>query len=109
MDAHFSHANVTDFDIIHHPCCADPLQNSQAYYETIFNSDRKFSAEDIECIAECFNEQFERFSMSRLKWISKPKIENSLITTDFPFSIVFVYSKNNNNESRYCWQTLPRI
>ena len=56
MDAHFSHANVTDFDIIHHPCCADPLQNSQAYYETIFNSDRKFSAEDIECIAECFNE-----------------------------------------------------
>ena len=56
MDAHFSHANVTDFDIIYHPCCADPLQNSQAYYETIFNSDRKFSAEDIECIAECFNE-----------------------------------------------------
>ena len=40
--------------------------------------------------------------MSRLKWISKLKIESSLITADFPFNVVFVYSKSNNNESRYC-------
>ena len=61
---------------------------------------------DIECIIECLNEEFERFAMSRLKWISKPTIECGRITPDFPLSVVFVYSNNNNNESRYCWQTL---
>ena len=45
-------------------------------------------------------EEFERFAMSRLKWTSKPKIESGCITLYFPFSFVFVYSKDNNNESR---------
>ena len=57
---------------------------------------------DIEYIFE----EFERFAMSRLKWISKPKIESGRITPDFPFSVFFVYSKNNNNMSRCFWQTL---
>ena len=70
-----------------------------------------FRTEDIENIIECLNEEFERYAMSRLKWISKPKIENGRITPDFPFSVVFVYSKDyfNKNESRYCWQTLSQI
>ena len=50
-------------------------------------------------------EEFERFAMSRLKWTSRPKIESGCITLYFSFSVVFVYSKDNNNESRYCWQT----
>ena len=39
--------------------------------------------------------------------ISKSKIEIGRITPDFLFSVAFVYSKNNNNESRSRWQTLP--
>ena len=41
MDSHFSRAKTINFDIIHHQCCGDPLQNSRQYYETIFNSDFK--------------------------------------------------------------------
>ena len=37
--------------------------------------------------------------MSRLKWTSKPKFESGRISPNFPFSVVFVYSKN-------CWKTL---
>ena len=64
---------------------------------------------DNKYIVECLNKEFEKFAMSRLKWISKHKTESGCITLDFAFSgffSVFVYSKNNNNESRYCWQTL---
>ena len=66
----------------------------------------QFRTEDIEYIVECLNEEFERFAMSRLKWTSKLKIESGFITPDFPLSVVFIYSKDNSNESRYCWQTL---
>ena len=70
-------------------------------------SRKQFRTEDIENIIECLNERFQRFAMSRLKWSSKPKIESGRITLGFPFSVVFVYSKNNdNNEFRLCWQTL---
>ena len=69
---------------------------------------KHFKTEYIKYIVECLNEEFERYVMVRLKWKSKPKIESALIILNFPFSVVFVYSKNyfNNNESRYCWQTL---
>ena len=32
---------ITNYDIIHHQCCGDLLQNSYQYYERIFNSDFK--------------------------------------------------------------------
>ena len=74
------------------------------------HSKKQFKTEDIEYIVECLNKEFERFTMSRLKWISKPRIESGCITPDFPFGVVFIYSNNNNNnnnnESRCCWQTL---
>ena len=61
---------------------------------------KQFRTEDIKYITECLNEEFERLGMSRLKLISKSKIKCGCITSDFPFSVVFVYSKSNNNESR---------
>ena len=60
---------------------------------------KQFRTKDIKYILECLNEEFGRFAMSRLKGISKPKIERGCITPNFPFSVVFIYSKNNNNES----------
>ena len=57
-------------------------------------SEKRFMAEDIKNIIECLNEEFEKFATSRLKWISKLKIESGRITSAFPFSAVFVYSKN---------------
>ena len=81
---------------------------SASYHQIriVIRSKTQFRTEDIEYIVECLNEEFERFAMTRLEWISKTKIDSGLITTDFPFCVVFVYSKNNNNDSRYCWQTL---
>ena len=64
-------------------------------------SKKQFRADDIEYIVGCLNKEFERLVMSRFKWISKPKIESGRITPDFPFSVVFVYCKNSNIESRY--------
>ena len=69
-------------------------------------SKKQFRTDNIKYVLKCLNEEFERFVMLRLKWISKPKIESGRITPDLPFSVVFVYSKSNYNKSRYCWQTL---
>ena len=76
-----------------------------AYHQTkiAICSKKQFRTADVEYIVECLNEEFERFAMLKLKWISKPKIKSGCITPDFIFSVVFVYSKNNNNDSRYCW------
>ena len=41
MDSHFARAKITNFNIIHHQCQGDPLQNSLRYYETIFDNDFK--------------------------------------------------------------------
>ena len=81
---------------------------SASYHQIriVIRSKTQFRTEDIEYIIECLNEEFERFAMSRLEWISKTEIDSGLITTDFLFSVVFVYSKNNNSDSRCCWQTL---
>ena len=57
-------------------------------------SKKRFMTEDIKNIIECLNEEFEKFATSRLKWISKLKVESGHITSAFPFSAVFVYSKN---------------
>ena len=67
-----------------------------------------FRTEDIENIVECLNDEFEEYTMSRMKWASKPKIGSSRVTPNFPFSVVFVYSKDyfSNSESRYCLKTL---
>ena len=78
---------------------------SNQYMRIAVRSNEQFRTEDIENIVECLNDEFEIYAMSRLKWSSKPKIESGHITLNFPFSVAFVYSKNNN-ESRYCWQTL---
>ena len=43
-------------------------------------SKEQFRTKDIEYIADCLNEEFEKFAMSRLKWVSKPKIESGCIT-----------------------------
>ena len=61
---------------------------------------KQFRTEDTKYVVECLNEEFERFSMSRLKLISISGIKSGCITSDFPFSVAFVYSKSNNNESR---------
>ena len=34
---------------------------------------KQFRTVNIDYIVECLNKEFERFAMSRLKWISKPK------------------------------------
>ena len=34
-DSYFSQAKIINFDIIHHECRGNPLQNSLKYYETI--------------------------------------------------------------------------
>ena len=39
MDSHFSSAKITNFDIIHHQYPGGDLENSQQYYETIFDKD----------------------------------------------------------------------
>ena len=39
MDSNFSCVKVASFDIIHHECCGDKIQNSRLYYETIHNKD----------------------------------------------------------------------
>ena len=41
MDSHFSRAEIPNFDLIHHQCRGDKLQNSRRHYETIFDSDFK--------------------------------------------------------------------
>ena len=35
-DYHFKNSFVTNFDLIHHQCCGDPLEHDRKYYETIF-------------------------------------------------------------------------
>ena len=45
---------------------------------------------------------FEKYSWSKLGWLSKFDIENRRTKSDFPFSVVFVYSKNTDaGESRH--------
>ena len=39
MKSHFSCAKVINFDITHHQCRGDILQNPQQYYETNSNND----------------------------------------------------------------------
>ena len=41
MDSHFSRVKISNFDLIHHQCCGDKLQNSRRHCETIFDSDFK--------------------------------------------------------------------
>ena len=47
-DSLFSRVKIRNFDIIHHQCCGEPLQNSVYYYETICNRDFK-GYEDRTC------------------------------------------------------------
>ena len=53
-------------------------------------SKKQFRTADIEYIVECLNEEFERFAMSRLKWISKPKIESGRILQIF-YLVLFLF------------------
>lgn len=48
MDSYFSCAKITNFDIIHHHCRGDQLQNSRRHYETMFGRDLK-NYEDRTC------------------------------------------------------------
>ena len=46
---YFSKAKVVSFDIIHHECRGDPLENSVKYYETIYKEDlRRAKKEDVD-------------------------------------------------------------
>ena len=66
-------------------------------------SKTQFSIEDTEIVVECFRYEFERFAISKLEWLSKFEIENGCSKSDFPFSVVFVYTKNTGtSEPRYC-------
>ena len=57
-------------------------------------SKTQFRTENIETIVECFSCEFGRFALSKLGWLSKVELENGRTTSDFPFSVVFVYTKN---------------
>lgn len=50
MDSNFFHAKITNFDLIHHQCCGNKLQNLQHYYETVFDKDFK-------CQEDCAHNQ----------------------------------------------------
>ena len=64
-------------------------------------SKKQFRTEDIETIVECFSSKFEKYALSKLGWLSKLDIENGRTTSDFPFSVVSVYSKSTGaGESR---------
>lgn len=39
MDSHFSQVYFINFDIIHHKCRGEPLQNLKQHYETILYKD----------------------------------------------------------------------
>ena len=39
MESHFSRIKIVNFDIIHHECHGDKLQNPRQYYETICNKE----------------------------------------------------------------------
>ena len=64
-------------------------------------SKKQFRTENIESILECFCSKFEKYALSKIGWLSKLDIENGRITSDFPFSVFSVYSKNTGTgESR---------
>ena len=72
---------------------------SYQYKRIAIRSKKQLRTGDIEHIVEFLNEEFEKYAMSRLKWTSKPEFESGLISPNFPFSVVFVYTKN-------CWKIL---
>ena len=39
MDSHFSRAKVVNFDIIHHQCRGDKLDNPEQYHQTIYDKE----------------------------------------------------------------------
>ena len=39
MDGYFKNAKIMNFDIIHHVCRGDKLQNPEKYYKAIRNKD----------------------------------------------------------------------
>lgn len=39
MDGYFKNAKIINFDIIHHVCRGDKLQNPEKYYKAIRNKD----------------------------------------------------------------------
>ena len=64
-------------------------------------SKKQFRTEDVETIVEGFSSKFEKYALSKLGWLLKLDIENGRTTSDFPFSVVSVYSKNTGTgESR---------
>ena len=57
---HFTNSYVTNFDIIHHECRGDKLQNSKEYYETIFKESINKEIEEnkkIYFISEAINSE----------------------------------------------------
>lgn len=84
LDAHFSDAKVSNFDIIHHQWWGDPLQYSKCYYETTFNNDFQHF-EDRTCNHTIFSAiKAERddihFECDLLKLHIKSDIEKDLIS-----------------------------
>lgn len=84
LDAHFSDAKVSNFDIIHHQWWGDPLQYSKCYYETTFNNDFQHF-EDRTCNHTIFSAiKAERddihFECDLLKLHMKSDIEKNLIS-----------------------------
>ena len=75
------------------------IQDINQYKRIAIRSKKQLRTDDIEHIVEFLNEEFEKYAMSRLKWTSKPEFESGLISPNFPFSVVFVYTKN-------CWKIL---
>ena len=84
MISHFSCVKVINFDIIHHRCSGDKLQNPQQYYEIICNKDFENYESHIQNQAvssaikyECDNTYFEH---GFLKNHIKSNIEKDLVS-----------------------------
>ena len=81
MDSHFSNSKITNFDIIHHQCPGDGLENLQQCYETIFdkdflNYDNHVCSQAVSSAikAECDNIHFAR---DFLKYYIKEKLRKN--------------------------------
>ena len=86
MDSNFSRAEIPNFDLIHHQCRGDKLQNSRRHYETIFDSDFK-NYEDCthnQTMQSAIKAERDdiHFELDLLKSHIKSNIEKDLISND---------------------------
>ena len=96
MDSHFSQAKVVNFDIIHHQCRGDKLDNPEEYYQTIYDKDFVNYENHVRNEAVLSAIKFERdgihFERDFLNRHNKRDVEKDLISNGF-----FVKRKNKKS------------